>query len=68
MSEPLTYEQRLENLESEVAEIKQRLKTESKPANWLASIVGSMADYPEFKEVVRLGREFRQADRPDRDE
>lgn len=68
MSNPLTVEQRLENLEKDVAAVKQLLKAKPRPTNWLAGVVGSMAKYPDFRDVVRLGREIRQADRPDNEE
>jgi hypothetical protein len=65
MSNAPTVEERIANLEKELAEVKQRIGMGQGPVNWLPSIVGSMAKYPEFKEVVRLGREIRQSDRPD---
>ncbi|MBM4094098.1 MAG: transferase hexapeptide repeat containing protein [Planctomycetes bacterium] len=52
------------NLEAEVAQIKDQLQRGAKPQNWLDRVVGSMSRYPEFREVLRLGRELRQADRP----
>ncbi len=57
-------EQRLANLEREVAELRQRLDRLDPRQNWLDRISGSLKDYPEFEEVIRLGREFREADRP----
>lgn len=63
MSTP-TVEERVETLERELAEVKQRLRMREGSGNWLTDVVGSMAKYPDFKEVVRLGREIRQADRP----
>jgi hypothetical protein len=63
-----TTEERLTNLEEEVAQIKQLLQEQHKPQNWLDRVLGSMKDYPEFEEVIRLGREFRQSYRPDGDE
>jgi hypothetical protein len=30
-------------------------------ANWLDDFAGSMKEFPEFEEVVRLGREFRES-------
>ncbi len=57
-------EQRLTNLESEVAALKHRLDQPAAKRNWLQQIAGSMKDYPEFDEVARLGAEIRQRDRP----
>lgn len=59
-----TVEERLDALERDVAWLKQRLGEVLTRPNWLEQISGSMKDYPEFEEVVRLGREIRQADRP----
>lgn len=59
---------RLESLEKRVAELEQRIQQLSRggsapddKSNWIERISGSMADCPEFEEVVRLGREFRQS-------
>lgn len=61
---PATIEQRLSALEKEVADLKTRLQTTNGAGYWLVRVAGSMKDYPEFAEVIRLGREIRQADRP----
>ncbi len=58
-----TVEERLSALESEVQAVKRELaKMEKKPA-WLDEVAGSMDQWPEFEEVLRLGREFREATR-----
>jgi ABC-type transporter Mla subunit MlaD len=49
-------------VEGAVAELRKSLQTPA--ANWIEQLSGSMKDFPEFEEVVRLGREFREADRP----
>ena len=59
---------RLATLEANGAEIKRQLWEQRKPQNWLDRVVGSMTQYPEFQEVLRLGREVRQADRPGDDQ
>jgi hypothetical protein len=64
VSHARSNEDRLATLEAEVARIKEQLRGERKPPNWLDRVVGSMSQYPDFQEVLRLGREFRQADRP----
>jgi hypothetical protein len=63
MSEEPTIEQRLAALEAEVARLKERLERLA-PENWVERISGSMKDYPEFEEVVRLGQEFRRSQQP----
>ena len=64
-------EDRLATLEREVDRLRRRLDAfntagqgTASPPNWIEAITGSMADDPEFQEVVRLGRAARQADRP----
>ena len=59
---PLTLEARLAALEAEVAALKQRVES-SQPKGWLENVIGSTKDMPDFDEVVRYGREARQAQR-----
>ena len=59
-------ERRLAAIETTLAEILRRL---DEPASrvrpgWLKRFTGSMKDIPEFEEVLRYGREFRESDRP----
>ncbi|WP_254507634.1 hypothetical protein [Anatilimnocola floriformis] len=49
---------RVTALESEVAKLK---REKPKGSRWLDNVKGSMKDDPEFAEVLRLGREFRQS-------
>ena len=63
-----TLEQRVERLENKIQEVEERLeeKYRSEPPKkrgwqWF---VGIYADSPEFDEVVRIGEEWRNADRP----
>jgi uncharacterized protein (DUF3084 family) len=64
MSEERSVEQRLAALESQVAELKQRLdQLTAQKGNWIEQTAGMMKDYPEFAEVVRLGAEWRRAQR-----
>lgn len=62
-----TLEERIARLEREVDLLKSRTPNEKKK-DWIAQITGSFADDPDFDEIVRLGREIRQADRPKDDE
>jgi hypothetical protein len=59
-----TIEQRLENVESELAALKGEMKTLKPDPNWISSLCGTFKDDPEFDEVLRLGKEFRDAERP----
>lgn len=65
MSETTTLEDRVKALEDEVAELKRRAGRKETVGEWLDKISGRLAKYPEFEDVVRLGREIRKADRPD---
>ena len=56
-----TMEERLSALESEVQAVKRQLARMAKPRAWLDEVAGSMDQWPEFEEVLRLGREFRQS-------
>ncbi len=60
MSSIHTVEDRLATLEREFAQLKQRLEAHS-IGNWLDEVSGRMKNIPEFEDVVRLGREFREA-------
>ena len=64
MSQETTLEERVKVLEKEVADLKQSLLELSFRGTWLEKVIGSMKDYPEFEEVLRLGAEIRAADRP----
>ena len=57
-----TIEERLENLEREMDSLKLKTAAESK-RDWISAIIGSFADDPDFDEIVRLGKELREADR-----
>jgi hypothetical protein len=61
-----TVEQRLADLEREVAELRQQLAKAipNVKANWIDGITGSFKDDPDFGEILRLGAEIRRADRP----
>jgi hypothetical protein len=59
----MTVEERLTLLEREFAELKQN-KAITKQ-NWIAKISGSFKDDPDFGEILRLGSEIRDAERPE---
>ena len=56
-------EERLSALETEMAQLKQRLDQEMTPktTHWVEQIYGIFADDPLFEEAVRYGREWRDA-------
>ena len=59
-----TIEARLAKVERELAILKARTGENGTKANWIEKITGSFKDDPDFDEIVRLGKEFRQSDRP----
>ena len=42
-------------------EMKRQLASPGKPRAWLDEVAGSLEEWPEFEEVLRLGREFRRS-------
>jgi hypothetical protein len=62
MADPTKIEERLALLERDVSELKQQLKAGAAAGSWIDRITGSMEAFPEFEEVVRLGREIRRAE------
>ena len=53
---------RVAALEAEVAQLKRKLKIDSRP--WTEKIAGIFANDPAFEEAMRLGREYRESLRP----
>ena len=60
-----TIEQRLEHVERELASLKGEVKSQKPDPNWISTICGTFKDDPEFDEVLRLGRELRDAEEPE---
>lgn len=56
-----TVEERLSTLEAELHAVKRHLSAEDKSRTWVEQVAGSMNGWPEFDQVVKLGREFRQS-------
>jgi hypothetical protein len=59
----LTVEERLAVLEKDVAALKQGPPASQVKPNWIEKITGSFKDDPDFAEILRLGHEFRKAER-----
>jgi hypothetical protein len=55
----MSIEERLTALEQQVAHLSRQLDRPGKE-DWTKRVIGSFASRPEFDEVIRLGREFRQ--------
>jgi hypothetical protein len=60
--------QRVAALEAAVAELQRRPAAPAPAGDWLKQITGSVKDAEAFEKILRLGREFRDADRPLGDE
>lgn len=58
-----TITERLVTVEKEVAELKRRVEQPTEQP-WYLKHAGKFAGDPEFQEIVRLGKEIREADRP----
>ena len=56
-----TVEDRLSALESAMDEVRRELTGTRRPRAWLDEVAGSLQEWPEFAEVLRLGREFRKS-------
>ena len=56
---------RIEALEEEVARLKALVEGKEKPKDpWLETVWGAFANDPAFEEAMRLGREYRESQRP----
>lgn len=64
-----TLEQRVQKLESTVQDVQEQLAQQpsEKKRGW-RWFVGIYADSPDFDDVVQIGQEWRNADRPQEDE
>ena len=66
MSEAVPIEKRVEALEIQLTELRRQFVKMQSAEGRFRHLSGSFADEPEFDEVLRPGREIRQADRPDK--
>lgn len=60
-----TVESRLAKLEREFAILKNRVPRDR--SNWISEITGSFKGDPDLEEIVRLGKEMRDAEQPEED-
>lgn len=58
-----TIESRLAKVERELAIL--RARTPRDKSNWISDITGTFKDDPDFDEIVRLGKEMRDAEQPE---
>ena len=58
-----TIEERLSRVEKELAELKHAAQTPRDKSNWITKISGTFEGDADFKEIVRLGKEIRDAER-----
>jgi hypothetical protein len=61
-----TIETRLAKVERELAILQAKVNRDK--SNWLNEIIGSFKDDPDFEEIVRLGKEMRDAELPEEEE
>lgn len=61
MPDTSSLEERVAKLEQELALLKAQSPKAEPTAQWPWNACGSMKDLPEFEEVLRLGRDFRQS-------
>lgn len=55
-----TVEERLNVLEEQVSLLSQQVSKAGRNGNWLDRVAGSFRDDPEFDEILRLGKLFRE--------
>ena len=65
MPQTSTLEQRLAHVEKDVNDLKSEVVRLRSKRDWIDQITGTFKDDPQFDEILRLGREIRQAERPD---
>lgn len=64
MSDSAAIERRLIQVEKELADLRLHVQNLQPKANWIDAITGTFRDDTEFDEILRLGKEIRNADKP----
>jgi len=59
-----SVEERLAKVEKEIEELKTKAENQSSKQGWLKKIEGSFHDDPDFLEIVKHGKEARDAEKP----
>ena len=59
-----SVEERLEKVEKEIMELKAKSADQSSMIGWLKRVEGSFKGDPDFQEIIKLGKEIRDADKP----
>jgi hypothetical protein len=67
MSTIAELERRVAAVEAAVNDLRRSVVAPGPPGDWLARFDGAFENEPAFAEVVRYGRELREADRPAED-
>lgn len=60
-------EERVARLEAAVSQMKKNQEVVPEGVSWTDYVFGAFADDPTFEEAMRLGREYREAQRPPED-
>ena len=69
MPEKQSVDDRLANLEKELAKLKRQVNgNDTDKSNWITRMTGQFKDDPVFEEIARLGKEIRDAEQPDYDD
>ena len=63
-----SIEERIAKVEQEIERLKDQSNGSKDKSNWISDISGTFKNDSEFDEILRLGREERQADRNDVEE
>jgi hypothetical protein len=60
-----SVEARFAAIEAEIAQLKKQVASNDKAqSNWLTETFGVYADFPEYDQVIKYGRQYRESLRP----